>query len=48
MVQEIEKLKIRKEIDSRLEENFKKIDLAKEEIAALFSLDDILLDINDR
>ena len=48
LVQEIEKLKIRKEIDSRLEENFKKIDLAKEEIAALFSLDDILLDINDR
>jgi hypothetical protein len=48
LVQEIEKLKIRKEIDSRLEENFKKIDLAKEEIAALFSLDDILVDINDR
>ena len=46
--QEIEKLKIRKEIDSKLEENFKKIDLAKKEIATLFSLDDILVDINDK
>ena len=47
LVQEIEKLKIRKEIDSRVEENFKKIDLAKKEIAALFSLDDILKNIVD-